>query len=127
MLEMRERANRDRLKASAGSRSWLQPTLGGDRRWSAREVVNVPAGLRQRGRIRFDVEVLNLSTFGCGVKSSRPARVGDHSWIMLPTLESWDARLAWSRGNICGLDFTQPLHPAVAEMIVHRANRAPSL
>ena len=120
MLVLRERANRDRPRRLPAKKSWSQPTLGGERRWTPRAAVSIPAALRERGRVRCDVEVLNLSTAGCAIHSSRPVRVGDHSWIMLPTLESWDARIAWSKSGLCGLDFTEPLHPAVAEMIIRR-------
>lgn len=47
--------------------------------------------------------------------------VGTYSWIVLPTLESRYARVAWCNGGAAGLDFAEPLHSAVTDMIVERA------
>jgi hypothetical protein len=41
---------------------------------------------------------------------------------MLPTLESWYARVVWARNNEAGLDFERPLHAAVTKMILDRAS-----
>jgi hypothetical protein len=43
---------------------------------------------------------------------------------MLPTLESWYARVAWTEAGEAGLDFERPLHEAVTRMIVKRAAEA---
>jgi len=69
-----------------------------------------------------DVDIANLSTHGCAVKAAEPQEVGTRCWIILPTLESWSARVSWSDGALFGLDFSRPLHRAVAEMIVVRTN-----
>jgi hypothetical protein len=41
---------------------------------------------------------------------------------MLPTLESWYARVAWSQNGEAGLDFERPLHEAVTRMVIARAS-----
>jgi len=99
-----------------------KPILGGDRRWVGRVACRTSAAFRERQRTRLDVEIVNLSTHGCAVKSAASQTAGAHCWIILPTLESWYAKIAWCDGSLFGLDFTEPLHPAVAEMITHRAN-----
>jgi hypothetical protein len=106
---------------------WLIPTLAGDRRWVRRVACRTPAAFRERQRTRLDVEVVNLSTHGCAVMSDETQTVGAHCWITLPTLESWYAAVAWCNGRLFGLDFSEPLHRAVAEMIIHRSSlRAPA-
>lgn len=101
---------------------WLHPTLGGDRRWVGRVACRTSAAFRERRRTRFAVEIVDLSTHGCAVKSAASPMAGAYGWIILPTLESWYANVAWCDGNLFGLDFSEPLHRAVAEMIIHRAN-----
>lgn len=123
MRKLQERANRGRRGRPQGAAGAFDPAAGQERRWTARAAVNSPAALRERQRTRFEVEVLNLSTRGCGVRSARRLKVGGHAWIMLPTLESRYARIAWSAGGLCGLDFEERLHPAVAAMLVRRAHR----
>jgi hypothetical protein len=39
----------------------------------------------------------------------------------VPTLESWYAKVAWREGDTWGLDFVDPFHPAVADMVIRRA------
>ncbi len=121
MLQLRDRANRDRRPTRRyGGRS-AQLWLGGERRWANRAETRLAAALRERQRTRFQIEVINLSPFGCAARTTRPLQPGDQAWIMLPGIESWYARTAWFRGDVCGLDFAAPLHKAVAEMIVARS------
>ena len=123
MLHMGDRANRGRRPTRRGGGGSGRPWLGGERRWASRTDTRFAAALRERQRTRFEIEVINLSPFGCAARASRPLPAGTEAWIMLPGIESWYARVAWSRGDVCGLDFAAPLHQAVAEMIVGRARR----
>lgn len=99
---------------------WRTPNWAGDRRRIRRVSCRTPAAFRESQRKPIGVKVVNLSTHGCAVKSSESQEIGRRCWIILPTLESWSARVAWSNGSLFGLDFSQPLHRAVAEMIVQR-------
>jgi len=100
---------------------WLIPAWAGDRRLVRRAACGSAAGFRESQRKPVDVEIANLSTRGCAVRSRELQRVGTRCWIILPTLEGWEARVAWSSGAQHGLDFSRPLHRAIAEMIVERA------
>ena len=126
MLALRERVNRCR-KARAAHRAdprWLQPTLAGDRRWTARTRLQMSAQLRLRGRRRGPVELSDFSSHGCRIRNSGTIAVGNYAWLMLPTLESWYARIAWCDGAAAGLDFAEPLHRAVADMLIQRSPAA---
>ena len=100
---------------------WLQMPPVADRRATARTPLLVEAEFRPRGQRRYCVAVENLSARGCQIARAAPLQPGCYAWIMLPTLESWYARVAWSKSGSAGLDFAQPLHPAVTDMIVRRA------
>lgn len=102
----------------------LGPVPRHDRRWFERSPAEVAASFRERGRTRLPVQLIDLSPQGCKVKLSDSVVVGSHAWIMLPTLESWYARVAWTEAGEAGLDFVRPLHRAVADMIVARAAAA---
>jgi hypothetical protein len=84
------------------------------------------AGFRECQETRIEVAILDLSTHGCAARSAVPQRTGADCWLILPTLESWYARVAWSDGDLFGLDFAAPLHRAVAGMIVDRAGTVTS-
>jgi len=105
---------------------WLTPNWAGDRRRIRRLSCRTKAAFRESQRKPVEVEIANLSTHGCAVKSAEAQEFGARCWIILPTLESWSARVAWSNGELFGLEFSRPLHRAVAEMIVRRtAGRLP--
>lgn len=105
----------------AAADRWLTPTLGGERRWASRADVQFAAKFRARQLTRLDVEVLNFSRFGCAIRGALAPTAGGYCWLTIPTLESWYASVAWQDGNAFGLDFAEPFHAAVADMIVGRA------
>ncbi|MGQ0590282.1 MAG: hypothetical protein ACT4N8_12260 [Sphingosinicella sp.] len=121
MRTLRDRAISYRQRDYQAPDKWLKSTLAGDRRWVGRVACRTPAAFRERQRSRFGVEIVNLSTHGCGVMSAAPPLSGAYGWIIMPTLESWYANVAWRNGSLFGLDFSEPLHRAVAEMILHRS------
>jgi len=92
---------------------------GGHRqRKIGRSDTRIPATLRQPTRQRFPISVINLSARGCGIETKSPPPLGAMAWLRLPGLESWFATIAWSEPGRAGLDFTQPLHPAVVEKLL---------
>jgi hypothetical protein len=105
-----------------GPDPWLTPSWAGDRRSARRVACRLPASFRESQRKPVAAQVANLSPYGCAAKSADTHRVGDRCWIILPTLESWDATIAWSDGALFGLDFARPLHRAVVELVLRRTN-----
>ena len=104
---------------------WREPRPTGDRRWATRACVTLSAQFRPRWQRGLCVRVENLSARGCGITGPGTLAVGSYSWITLPTLESRYARVAWCDGSAAGLDFADPLHKSVADMIIQRAAAAP--
>jgi len=101
---------------------WRIAALAGDRRQVRRIGCPSTATFRESQRKPVDVSIANLSTHGCAVRNSGPQAVGTRCWIALPSLESWEARVAWSSDTHHGLAFSRPLHRAVAEMFIARRN-----
>ena len=122
MRTVRDRAIGWRQAARSIPDPWLPPALAGDRRLVRRVACRTAAAFRESQRKPVEVRIANLSTHGCAVKSEGPQEVGARCWVILPTLESWDATVAWARGGLLGLAFSRPLHRSVAEMIVRRSN-----
>ncbi|HEX8525370.1 hypothetical protein [Allosphingosinicella sp.] len=90
----------------------------------ARTDADIAAGFRPRGRRRYAVKVDQVSPAGCRIAPAGRLSVGSYAWITFPSIESWYSRVAWCEGDVAGLDFPQPLHPAVTRMIVDRSERA---
>ena len=99
----------------------LEPVPVGEQRKAKRAAAKTSAAFRPRGRSRVGVALVDLSPLGCRIEVETSIIVGSYAWIILPTLESWYTRVAWVEGGTAGLDFDQPLHPAVTDMIVRRA------
>lgn len=92
-------------------------------RKSTRVPISLDAGLRARGGYSaVSVQILDLSTHGFRIETLLDLAVGMDVWLRLPGLEPCHAKVAWIEGYIAGCAFERPLHPAVLDMIVGRAN-----
>jgi len=128
VLKLEERA-RDCRSIKANHRiatDWLVMAPAGDRRWTVRSSVSLGAEFRPRWRRRFGVSVEDLSTHGCRIGNPGRLVVGTYCWIIFPTIESWYARVAWCDQARAGLDFGEPLHKAVANMLIRRTAKRPA-
>ncbi len=84
--------------------------------------IELGAGLRQRGASGVSVQIMDLSTDGFRVATHLELYPGTDVWLRLPGLEPSHARVVWSEGHFCGCAFVRPLHPAVLQMIVAKAD-----
>ena len=123
MLKLRKRANQCRQikREHRFAADWLQPSLPGTRRWRGRTKVQLTTEFRPRGRKGSEAQVTDLSAYGCRIEQAGTLPVGSYSWVKFPTLESWYARVAWCDGTTAGLDFAEPLHLAVTNMLIARS------
>jgi hypothetical protein len=101
------------------SRTGIRPAFH-ERRWVRRSDAVLDASLRERGRLRRLGKVANLSVQGCRIDVEEAMPVDAMAWITLPSLESRYSRIAWCQGGKVGLEFKDPLHPAVADMLISR-------
>jgi len=65
------------------------------------------------------IEIVDISTHGCGFHSRWPFALGARVWLALPGLERWMGIVVWWEDGKGGLQFEQPLHPAVARRFAH--------
>ena len=102
----------------------LERGVAFDRRRYLRHAVQVGGGLSANIRPSVPVLVVDLSTGGCGLELDVDLEPNGRVWLKLPGLESWPARVAWSRDGRAGLSFDHPLHPAVVAHIAARGTGA---
>lgn len=91
-----------------------------ERRASDRIAVPGEIGLRQPGRQRYRVRVLDLSTSGCKAELVERPNVGEDMLVKFDGLEVLDAEVAWVDGFQAGLKFKQRIHPAVLDLLQRR-------
>lgn len=63
------------------------------------------------------IEIVDISTHGCGFQSRWPFPVGARVWLRLPGLERWMGTIVWfdEDDGKGGVEFALPLHPGVAQ------------
>ena len=84
--------------------------------------VDVPGviGLKVLGRNSFRVRIFNLATHGCKVELVERPSVGDTMLVKFDGLETMDASVIWVENHVAGLEFVNPIHPAVLDLLLQR-------
>lgn len=90
-----------------------QHAVPAERRRANRAALRLSATVRDGGRSRVKVRIIDMSTHGCRIEC--PAPVADDSWIWLGIagLESQYCRVVWHCHEFVGLEFATPLAEAV--------------
>jgi PilZ domain len=94
---------------------WASSNVGTcDARLVGRAQSRVRAALRSSLGGAEPVELVDLSTHGCGFRSRADFVAGMRVRLTLPGLEAWSATVVWFGEGRGGLQFVRPLHPGVA-------------
>lgn len=73
--------------------------------------------MRKSGNHKMAVELMDVSPTGCRMELNERVKTGEIIWVTLPGLQSIEARVAWSRDWIAGVEFVNPIHPAVFNQV----------
>lgn len=84
--------------------------------------------LRRSGQGSYRVTMFDLTRFGCKCEFIERPAVHERLWVKFHGLDSLEAIACWVEESCLGLKFTNPLHPAVFEMLLARLGQpaAPS-
>lgn len=85
-----------------------------ERRRQCRASIGMTISLRERGRSALDAQLIDFSPLGCKIDGLIVGAGSAQVWVKLPGLESLPAQRMWSAGNLAGLCFDTPIHPAAA-------------
>ncbi len=96
-----------------------------DARSALRHAVEIEAVCRRAGSYRYEVRLLDLSQSGCRIEPAIGLAPDTAISIVPCGLAARDATIRWSRDGQMGIEFVEPLHPAVADHLV--ANNRASL
>lgn len=88
-----------------------------------RRTAGLEAQLRRIGRLKYWVELRDLSPDGCMIDLVERPALDEVMQVKLPGLETLQARVRWVDNYIAGLKFEQPIHPAVFELLLQRMGR----
>lgn len=88
-----------------------------ERRAAQRRPAATPGVLRHFARGAEFVDLVDISTHGCGFTSRWPYEAGARVFLGVPGTEPWRATIAWHAEGQGGLHFDRPLRPAVADRL----------
>ncbi len=89
-----------------------------DRRRAPRAALRLSATIREPGRSRVGVRIIDMSTHGCRVEASSGAPA--EAWVLLSVagLESQYCRIVWRAHEFAGLEFASPIAEAVLDRLL---------
>jgi hypothetical protein len=74
--------------------------------------------LRRSGQLNYKVRVLDASLHGCRVEFVERPKLDEQLWVKFDGLQAIEAEVCWIDGFTAGLNFVQPVHPAVFATLV---------
>ena len=94
------------------------PAAESDRRRAPRAALRLSATIREPGRSRVQVRVIDMSTHGCRIEASSGAPA--EAWVLLSVagLESQYCRIVWRAHEFAGLEFASPIAEAVLDRLL---------
>jgi hypothetical protein len=89
-----------------------------ERRRVPRAALRLNATIREPGRSRVGVKVIDISTHGCRIEAISGA--SEDSWVLLTIagLDTQYSRVAWSVHEFAGLEFATPLAETVLDRLL---------
>ena len=79
--------------------------------------------LRRPGQHSYRVKVFDVSLHGCKGEFVERPKLDEHVWVKFEGLEALEAVVCWIRGFEVGLEFENPIHPAVFDMLVSKLTK----
>ena len=86
-----------------------------DRRRAPRAVLRLSASIREPGRSRTGVRIIDMSTHGCQIEAT--AGASPDTWVLLSIagFETQYCRIVWRLNEFAGLEFATPIAEPVLE------------
>ena len=90
------------------------------KRPSERVTLSAEVTMRPLGRAKYQVRIHDLSLEGCRVElAERPER-GERVLVNFAGLNVLEASVCWIKGQLAGLSFDRPIHPAGFDLMIAR-------
>lgn len=99
--------------------STLRPDALPERRRAPRAALRLSASIREPGRSRTGVRIIDISTHGCQIEATAGAAA--ETWVLLSIagIETQYSRIVWRINEFAGLEFATPIAEAVLERLLH--------
>jgi hypothetical protein len=91
-------------------------------RRSNRVAANAEVSLRRSGALNYRVRVFDASPLGCKLEFVERPRLEDRVWVKFERMDAIEGMVCWVDGFRAGIEFAQPIHPAVFDALLPRLN-----
>lgn len=95
----------------------MSSPLPNSSRRSERVVLDASVGLRRPGQLSYRVKVFDASLHGCRVEFVDRPQLDEQLWVKFDGLQALEAEVCWIDGFTAGVNFIQPIHPAVFDRL----------
>ena len=102
-----------------------QPDDRTDRRRANRAALRLNATIREGGRSRTQVRLIDISTHGCRIECTSMMAEDSWIWLGIAGLETQYCRVVWHCQEFVGLEFATPLAEAVLERLLQEQAHMP--
>lgn len=89
-----------------------------DRRRAPRAALRLSATMRESGRSRVAVRLIDISTHGCRVETPSAASSDTWLWLSIAGLDTQYCRVVWKHDEFVGLEFATPLAEPVLDRLL---------
>jgi hypothetical protein len=96
------------------------PLFQSTARRSERVSLDALVCLRRSGQLNYRVRVFDASLHGCRVEFVDRPKLDEQLWVRFDGLQPIEAEVCWMQGFTAGVNFIQPIHPAVFESLMAR-------
>lgn len=76
--------------------------------------------IRRAGFPNYRVAIRDISPEGCKIEFVDRPSVNERVWVNIEGLESLEGVVRWVKGNLAGVEFDHPFHPAVFDMLAKK-------
>lgn len=94
-----------------------------ERRTAKRIALRLSATVREAGRSRIAVRIIDMSTHGCRLEMPSSALSEPWVWLNIAGLDTQYSRVVWHGSEFAGLEFAAPLDQAVFDNLLALQNR----
>ena len=83
-----------------------------------RTALDAEVALRRTGHHHYKVSVYDASPHGCRIEFVERPSLKERVWVRFEGLEAIEAQVCWVDGFVAGVEFVNPIHPAVFDRLV---------
>ena len=89
-----------------------------ERRRALRAALRLTASIREPGRSRTGVRIIDISTHGCQLEATTGASVDNWVLLSIAGIETQYCRIVWRINEFAGLEFATPIAEPVLERLL---------